>query len=97
VGEGADRKFVLAEEVLVVGGDERARQLVDLGVGGFADGLSQRLGLGELVGGERRGRHAGLLGKGAFPDNASNPAHVYKDSTNFQDAHRHGREFREFS
>jgi hypothetical protein len=88
MGEGADLKLGGAEEVLVVGGEEGTGEFFDFGVGGFADGLGEGLDVGGAGGRGRGCWHEGLRGKDAFSSQAANPAFVYKDSTNFQDAHR---------
>jgi hypothetical protein len=87
VGQVADGELGGAEGVGVGGGDQGGGEGLDLGVDGLADRLSERVRLGQLLGGKRRGGHTGLLGRGAFSSEGSIDACVYKDSTNFQDAH----------
>ena len=48
VDEGAKLEFVVAEEVCIVGGNQRTGEVVDLRVDGLTDGLSESLRFGAL-------------------------------------------------
>src|SRR5579884_889847 len=97
VAEGADGELGVAEEGGVVGGDEGAGNGEDVVVAGLGDGLRQLLGLGFLSVRERflHGRFSDR--GGGFFSKTLLPRLVYKNSTNFRDAHT--RQFipREFS
>ena len=89
VGEGADLELVVAEEVGIVGGGEVGGQFADLGVDGLADGSGEVLDLGLLLGRSGVRWHGGLRFRGSgFPQKSPPSPLVYKNSTNFQDAHR---------
>jgi hypothetical protein len=87
VGEVADLELVGAEEVGVAGGDEGAGDLQEFVAGGLGDVAGELLGLGFLV---RWGRflHGRFSDKGGgFLDATPISPLVYKDSTNWRDAH----------
>jgi len=66
VGKVAELELVVAKEMLLVGGDEGAREFVDLGSGSGTDGLGQGLSFSEFLGRERGRRHGDLRGKGCI-------------------------------
>ena len=69
----------------------------DLGVDGLADGLVEVLDLGLLLGRQGCGRHGWTPFPGRVFLNKSAIPLVYKNSTNFQDAHRRDTEAALFS
>ena len=87
--QGADRERVLAEAVGVVGGGEVGGAFADLGIDGR--GMARvRSSISACVWGVRgadgrEGRRFGAGLSSAITDSALG----YKDSANFQDAHRH--------
>src|SRR5579885_1239790 len=87
VAEGADGELGVAAEGGVVGGDEGAGNGEDVVVAGLGDGLRQLLGLGFLSVRERflHGRFSDR--GGGFFSKTLLPRLVYKNSTNFRDAH----------
>ena len=92
VRQGADLELIFAEEVGVVGMGEVGSKLADLGVDGLADRLLEIRDLRLFLGRHRCGRHGWTPFSGAgFSSAVTDFALVYKDSTNFQDAHRHRR------
>jgi hypothetical protein len=96
VGQGADLELVGAEEVGVVGGDEVGGQFVDLGGDGILDLAGGPLDGGPLLRGDGcRGMMDCGSGIGIFLARHAFPP-VYKDSTNFQVAHRILRQRRLF-
>src|SRR5207248_11781372 len=88
VGQSADLELVLAEEVGIVRGGEVGGEFADLAVDGFVNGSGQILDLGLLLGRQGCRCHGGLPCRGGFSSELTAIALVYKNSTNFQDAHR---------
>jgi hypothetical protein len=89
VGEVAELQLGVAEEGGVGGGGEGAGDGGDEVIGALADGVGQLLGEGFLLGGELGLGHGGLLGdaRGGFLAARASCPFVYKDSTNWRDAH----------
>src|SRR5215472_4059095 len=89
VAERADGELGVAEERGVVGGDESASDGEDVVVAGLGDGLRQLLGLGFLSVRERFLQSRFSERGGGFFNKTFRPGLVYKNSTNFRDAHTH--------
>jgi hypothetical protein len=91
VSEVAEFELGRPKGMSVVGGDESSGEFLDFRFGGLADGLCKGLDVGVLVGGQRGGRHeVASVARGRFQSTQRTRPFVYKDSTNFQDAHRPG-------
>jgi hypothetical protein len=83
----ADPELGVAEQGGVIAADEVAGDAQQVLVGGLGDGGGQGLGLSFLRGGERL-LHRGLTDKGGgFLAGTPVSSLVYKDSTNWRDAH----------
>src|SRR5262249_25773650 len=87
MAKGADGELGVAEEGGVVGSDEGACHVEDVVVAGLGDGLSQLLGLCLLSVRERflHGHFSDI--RGGFFSKTLRQGLVYKNSTNFRDAH----------
>ncbi len=87
VAEVADGELGITEEGSIIGGDEGAGHTEEVVVGGFGEALREFLGLFFLSGGEGflHGRFSDVEG-GLFSTTLLYGL-VYKNSTNFRDAH----------
>ena len=85
---GADLELVVAEEMGVLGGGQVGGQFADLTVNGLVNSSGQVLDLGLLRGRQGCRCHGGLRCKTGFSSEFTASPLVYKNSTNFQDAHR---------
>ena len=90
VAEVSDGELGVAEEGGVVAGDEGAGDGEDVLIAGLGDGLGQLLGLGFLS--VREGFLQGHFSErgGRFLAETGSCRFVYKNSTNFRDAHTGG-------
>src|SRR4051794_9513091 len=89
MSQDADLELVGTEQVRVVGGGEVGGQFGDLGVDGLADGLRELLDLGSLRVWQGCARHwVDSSSSDGISTAVTDLALVYKNSTNFQDAHR---------
>jgi hypothetical protein len=87
VDEVADVQLGLTKEVAVALVQEGAHDGEDVVLGGVKDLLGDLLGEGFLLGGKSDGRHGTSVAREQFRvDTAASPF-VYKNSTNFRDAH----------
>ena len=87
MADSADGELGVAEEGGVVGGDEGAGDVEDVVVAGLGNGLRQLLGLCFVSVRERflHGRYSDS--RGGFFSKTLHQGLVYKNSTNFRDAH----------
>jgi hypothetical protein len=90
VAEGADGELGVAEEGGVIGSDKGAGDVQDVVVAGLGDGLGQLLRFGFLSGGEGLCHGRFSDGRSGFFSKTHLPRLVYKDPTNFRDAHTPG-------
>src|SRR5262249_23615753 len=97
MAKGADGELGVAEEGGVVGSDEGACHVEDVVVAGLGDGLSQLLGLCLLSVRERflHGHFSDI--RGGFFSKTLRQGLVYKNSTNFRDAHTRQQMSRTFA